>query len=373
VQPAWRLVKENGTDFTCEMDAARGDVGVLQYFNLLDKDWQAYIFAREREVFEAFDFDGWHGDTIGENGRMTNANGGPLGFSAHGEPIYTVKECYTAFLNAAKRAIAPKFLDFNPVGAQGIEQVNQSDVDVLYTEFWPWDSDTDGQPYDSYLSLHRAIVRAAAQSGGKSLVVAAYVNYRNAAAAFNTPAVRLLDSVVFASGGARIELGNGDGMLSDEYFPADRHKRMDESLQTAVTRLYDFAVAYENLLRDGQTPVTRTVEIEGVAVSADGAADAVWVFAKADAQQEIYHLINLCGTDTDWRDVAQTKAAPTPLNGLRVKLYTGFTVGKVLLASPDGPDLSAAEVPFTRGADARGVYIALTVPSLAYWNMIVLR
>lgn len=373
VQSAWRLVKANGEDFTCDMDATRGDVGVLQYFNLLNTDWQRYIFAQEQKVFSTFAFDGWHSDTIGENGRMKTADGEPLGYDANGKSIHLVKDCYTQFLNAAKQAIGDKYLVFNPVGAQGIENVNISDVDALYTEFWAWDADSDGMPYVSYYSLHKAILKAAAQSGGKSLIVAAYVNYRNPSDTFNAPAVRLLDSVVFASGGARIELGNGDGMLSDEYFPADRNKRMDNALQRDVERMYDFMVAYENLLRDGQTPVERQVEIAGYPVSTDGRANTIWCFTKADAAHEVYQFINLLSTDAGWRDTEQTKAAPTPLADAQVKLYTDFNAKAVCLASPDSEDLSIRELPLIRGEDAHGGYIAFTMPGLEYWNMIFLR
>ena len=118
-----------------------GPVGVLQYFNPLNPGWQEYIFSREQEVFSAFGFDGWHGDTIGEMGMMTAADGQPLGYDENGQPICLVKNTYTPFLNAAKEAIGDHFLVFNPVGAQGIENVNRSNVDVLYTEFWPWDQD----------------------------------------------------------------------------------------------------------------------------------------------------------------------------------------------------------------------------------------
>lgn len=51
-------------------------MGVLQYFNPLNAEWQKYIFAQENKTFEAFAFDGWHGDTIGENGPMRAADGG---------------------------------------------------------------------------------------------------------------------------------------------------------------------------------------------------------------------------------------------------------------------------------------------------------
>ena len=373
VQADWRLVRANGADFTCDMDAKLGPVGVLQYFNLLNPDWQSYIFAQEIRVFEAFDFDGWHGDTIGENGPMRTADGGPLGYDADGKPIYLVKDGYTAFLNAAKAAIGDKYLAFNPVGAQGIENVNVSAVDVLYTEFWPWDRNANGRLYDDYYTLHRAILGACEQSGGKSLIVAAYVNYRNPKAAFNPAAVRMLDCVVFASGGSRIELGNGGNMLSDEYFPADGKKRMDDGLRSAVGRLYDFLVAYENLLRDGQRPVSRTVRLENLPVSTDGRSDTVWCFAKADSSTEIYHFLNLTGTDDGWRDEEQTKKPPIAHENVKTRLYTDYPVREVWLASPDGESPLPLPLEFQTGRDANGAYAEFTQPALEYWNLIFLR
>lgn len=373
VQADWRLVRANGADFTCDMDAKLGPVGVLQYFNLLNPDWQNYIFAQENRVFEAFDFDGWHGDTIGENGPMRTADGGPLGYDADGKPIYLVKDGYTAFLNAAKAAIGDKYLAFNPVGAQGIENVNVSAVDVLYTEFWPWDRNENGRLYDDYYTLHRAILGACEQSGGKSLIVAAYVNYRNPKAAFNPAAVRMLDCMVFASGGSRIELGNGGNMLSDEYFPADGKKRMDDGLRSAVGRLYDFLVAYENLLRDGQRPVSRTVRLENLPVSTDGRSDTVWCFAKADSSTEIYHFLNLTGTDDGWRDEEQTKKPPIAHENVKTRLYTDYPIREVWLASPDGESPLPLPLEFQTGRDANGAYAEFTQPALEYWNLIFLR
>lgn len=373
VSPAWRLIKASGEDFTCQMDAALGPVGVLQYFNPLNPGWQAYLFAQERKVFEAFDFDGWHGDTIGENGPMQAADGGPLGWDENGQPIHLVKDCYIRFLNAAKEAVGSKYLAFNPVGAQGIQQVNVSHVDVLYTEFWPWDSDEDGLPYDSYFSIHKAILNACRQSGGKSLTVAAYINYRNPKPFFHPPAVRLMDCVVFASGGGRIELGNGNRMLSDEYFPADKNKALTEELAQSVLRLYDFLVAYENLLRDGQQPVQRKVMLENAPLSTDGQSDTVWCFAKADDKTEIYHFINLVGTDNLWRDVEQTKPEPLYQPELVTQIYTDFPVQALYLASPDGQELVPQPLAFQSGQDERGQYIRFTQPGLAYWNMIFLR
>lgn len=373
VSPAWRLKKKDGTDFTCDMNAELGPVGILQYFNPLDREWQAYIFAREREVLDRLGFDGWHGDTIGEMGPMTTADGGPLGYGPDGKAIDRVMDCYTPFLNSAKDAIAPGYLAFNPVGAQGIGNVNRSRVDVLYTEFWPWDRDDRGELYDDYYSIHRAILNAAEQSGGKSLIVAGYINYKNPADEFNEPAVRLMDSMVFASGGSRIELGNGDGMLSNEYFPDDRHKRMTPETQASMERMYDFVTAYENLLRDGQKRTQVTAEIAGHAVSETGESNTVWHFCMADAVYEIHHFINLTGTDNEWRDVEQRKAAPQEQSHLQVRVRTEREIHAAYLASPDREDPRPMSVAFIRDRDADGAYIQFEMDELEYWNMVFLR
>lgn len=373
VDSSWRLVREAGGDFTCNMDASMGDTGILQYFNPLNPDWQKYIFEKENEIFAQLPFDGWHGDTIGENGPMTRDDGSPLGYDGNGKPIHRVKDCYRMFLDAAKNAIGDKYLAFNPVGAQGIEQVYQSKVDILYAEFWPWDRNTEGEPYETYSSLQREIIRAWELGRHKSLVVAAYVNYRNPSPLFNAPAVRLLDSVVFSSGGARLELGNGGHMLSDEYFPSDHKKRMDPELQAAVQRMYDFITAYENILRDGHKPVCRKVLADEYEVSENGLADTIWCFSKADTGHEVIHFINLVGTDNEWRDTQQTKKAPALLHDLHIRLYTDFAVQSVSLASPDDPDISLRELDYATETNLEGRCILFDIPSLAYWDMILLR
>lgn len=140
-----------------------------------------------------------------------------------------------------------------------------------------------------------------------------------------------------------------------------------------MTGLYDFAVAYENLLRYGQRPVSRTVLIDGQAAGTQGQAGQVWCFARADDRYEIYHFINLTGTDAAWRDEAQTKNAPAVLQSLKTRLYTDFDAARAFLASPDGDDIAPRALPFTAGRDEKGRYIELTMPELQYWNMIFLR
>ncbi len=373
IDPAWRLVKENGEDFTCVMSESRGSTGILQFFNILNEDWQTYIFREEKEALDALGFDGWHGDTIGEYGRMQTPEGNDLGQDENGKSIRFVKDGYTIFLNKAKEALGSKYLDFNPVGAQGIEKVNVSHVDVLYAEFWPWEKSRWGQHYNTYNALQQEIFAAARESGGKSLVVAGYINYKAPGEYFSPAAVLLMDAVVFASGGARIELGNGDNMLSNEYFPGDSAKKMGEALQEKVRRMYEFITAYENLLRGGPMPVTRSIQLNGVRQSSTGAGDAVWAFAMAKEGYEVLHQINLTGTDNLWRDENQTKHEPTPQGAIPVRYYTESNVAAVFMASPDREDIAPQELAFETGSDEKGSYITFTVPPLIYWDMVFMR
>ncbi|MFH1879432.1 MAG: glycoside hydrolase family 66 protein, partial [Bacillota bacterium] len=373
VDPDWRLVKADGEDFTCEMSRTRGDVGVLQFFNILSPDWQRYIFKKEIEALDAMGFDGWHGDTIGEYGKMTTADGQALGADEDGKPVWFVKDGYTIFLNAAKAALEDRFLTFNPVGAQGIEKVSVSDVDVLYSEFWPWEKNRWGDAFDTYRALQVEIFDAAKLSGGKSLVLAAYVNYKASQPTFNEAAVRLLDALAFASGGARIALGNGDNMLSNEYFPGDVNKAMTGELRQKTVAMYDFVTAYQNLLRGGLTPADRTVVLGLVKHSTDGGSDTVWTFAMAGENIETLHFINLIGTDNLWRDEEQMKREPQPQQDIRVRYYTEFDIQLLFWASPDGETLAPQPLEFTVGRDDRGRCVAFTLPALAYWSMVFMR
>ena len=373
VDPAWRLIKSSGEDFACVMSESRGSTGILQFFNILNEGWQQYIFKAEKEAIAEMGFDGWHGDTIGENGRMQTPEGAPLGVDEDGKPIFYVKDGYTLFLNRAKEALGGKYLVFNPVGAQGIEKVNVSNVDVLYAEFWPWDKNRWGQHYDTYQAIQQDIFAAAKESGGKSLVVAGYVNYRAPGAYFNPAAVLLMDAVMFASGGARIEVGNGDNMLSNEYFPGDDKKAMGDELQQKVRRMYDFITAYENLLRGGVTPSDRNVFLTGAPHSTTGESGAVWTFSTADETYEVLHLINLCGTDNLWRDEQQTKKQPAKQSIVQVKYYTDKAIGSICIASPDEENIAPQALAFEAAADEKGRYVSFTIPSLTYWNMVFMR
>ncbi len=365
--------------FTFKMGASPSGNGNLFFMNPLNTDWQDYIFSQEKHALEVLDFDGWHGDTVGDWGKMVDAFGNPLGTGEDGESIYEVKDTYRQFLNAAKEALEGYYLSFNPVGAQGIEQVNTSNSDVLYTEFWPWDQDRDGVLYDTYQSLVTEVERTmeeskpySADGKGKSLVVKAYINYYKTTGTMNVPGVLLCDAAVYAAGGSRLELGNGNHMLHVEYYPDDDIPMGDE-LQEAMAKMADFTVAYENLLRDGQFTTENRVEIAEHQVSRDGQGDTIWAYTRADGKYEILHLINLLGTDNEWRDERGKKEAPAYTENLSVKYYTEKKMTQVHMVSFSFADGMSRELSFEQGEDSNGKYIRFTVPSLEYWDMIYMK
>lgn len=365
-------------EFKFHMGTSPSGNGNLFFLNPLNTDWQKYIFEEENKIFRALDFDGWHGDTVGDWGNMTAADGGPLGVNEEGQPVYRVTDTYTQFLNAAKEALGEKYLSFNPVGAQGIEKANTSKTDILYAEFWPWDKDREGMSYDTYYSLVREVERSFEDSKpqsfdgkGKSLTVKAYINYDKTVGEMNDPGVILAAASVYAAGGSRLEIGNGDHMLHTEYYPDD-NIQMSDNLKKYMKGMADFIVAYENLLRDGQTSSSNEVTMEDYKTSIDGKSNTVWTYSKTDGYYDILHLINLMGTDNQWRDERGKKNKPEELTDIKVKYYTDKKIENAWVASPDIDSGKSFQLSIMVSSDEKGRFISFTIPKLQYWDMIYL-
>jgi dextranase len=364
VSPSWGLYDTKGGKQWQYDLPGNWTTSAIYFFNPADPRWQDYILDREMEVFQAFQFDGWHADTVGDNGIKYDALNNPV----------DIKDTFKPFLNAAKARLGSKLLMMNAVGNKGHEQVNTSKVDAVYVEVWPWEGTPD------YRSLKGLVDQARMESGGKSLIMPAYMNYdygksksNEAPGLFNDPGVILTEATVLAAGGSRLELGDDTRMLCHEYFP-NRSLAMSAALKTAMRHYYDFAVAYENLLRDGQAATQKTVTIDGAAVSADGAPNAVWAFTKQDARYETVNLINLVGVaDVSWRDTNANRNKPAVLRSFKLKYYTDARMGQAYLASPDSEGGRSRSLPMEAGIDAKGAFVAVTVPSLEYWNLIYFK
>lgn len=335
----------------------------LFIFNPGDPGWQHFLIGQEANVFAAYPFDGWQVDQVGDPGTVYNFTGKPV----------DLWKTFRPFLNAAHASLN-KPLVFNNVGGYGLyDTAAHADTAAVYVECWPF----AGQA--TYNDLKTVIDQATSWSGGKAVVLAAYMDYERSKAAhgretetFNAPGVLLTDAAIFASGGAHIELGDGSQLLGSEYFP-NRNLRLSPALRSALRNYYDFLVGYENILRGGLENSAGTISLN-VPSSTNAAPNAVWTFAKHRSGHHVLHLINLTGENSNaWRDDQGNDPAPTAQTNVAVTYHCGpGKVKSVFWASPDARDIAPRPLSFTTGADAGGAFVRFTIPQLDYWDMVSL-
>ncbi|MBI5710140.1 MAG: hypothetical protein HZC42_07550 [Candidatus Eisenbacteria bacterium] len=331
----------------------------LLFMNLASPQWQDYLFARMRELFAVYPFDGWHIDTWGDRGA----------FAFDGSPVDYV-EGLRPFTDRAREATGRRVVA-NTVGSRGQEEMAASRADIVYSELW--------EDHATWASLLEAADAVHAADPARGLVFAAYLHRARAhgmapgdRAPFRTASVLLADAAMFAAGASHLELGDGGRMLSTEYFPDDLKLEVTPALARALRRSYDFLVAYENWLRDGVSPAPCGLTLPGRAAGAEGAPGTVWTFARRRGADEIVHLINLTAVPSDrWRDDAASCPEAPLLANVRARLADDGTVAWVGWASPDADDGGFHRLPVTRGRDAQGSYLEFVLPGLKHWDMVV--
>ncbi|MCA0447932.1 MAG: glycoside hydrolase family 66 protein [Bacteroidetes bacterium] len=323
--------------------------------NPANTNWQSYLISRNQDVYSVFDFDGFHIDQLGDRGTLYDENGSAVNLSTTFGP----------FIQAMKSASPDKKLVFNAVNQYGQIGIAQSPVDFLYTEVW--------SPNESYSSLATIIKNNdASGSGEKKSVLAAYMNYKLAdkAGMFNTPSVLLTDAVIFAFGGAHLELG--EHMLGKEYFP-NSNLQMTDELKKSLISYYDFMVGYQNLLRDGGSfnspPVVSPQSAVGY-TNWPPVAGRIAVIGKLVENRQVIHLINFSNTNSlDWRDTNGTRTVPVTRQNLALTITVAQAVKWVWIASPDLNYGSSVSLSYQQVGNS----LSITVPSLKYWDMIVIE
>jgi dextranase len=352
----WGLYQDqNATSIDHHSLPSNWETSRLLLMDPSNTDWQAYIFEQERKTFEALGFDGWHIDQLGDRGARYDINGNYI-------PMIS---SYMDFIENAKQDLDVRLL-FNAVDGFGQGSfANSEDLDFLYQEVW---SD------HTYAELKQLIDQGRAWSEyEKGMILAAYMNYgsRDRSGFFNTHSVLLTNATIFASGAAHLELGDS-GMLSSEYFPSNNLK-MTKELETKLQHYYNFLVAYQNILREDLGNTFYKVEMENVASSTLGASDKVWKFTKENDEYVAIHFINLLGNENDWRDDNRDKEAPTILTDVPVKVYYSESFSNLYFMSPDVNGGLPQAVEYDILSDEDGTYISFVLPSLEYWDMVVIE
>ena len=313
-------------------------------------NWQSFLNAAHNEVYNATNlhFDGYHTDQLGDFGTVYNYNG---------TQIYP-DQSFDDFLNSAKAAQPGKSLVMNAVNQFGQQQIGQSPVDFTYSELWTGN--------EEYYSLGNVIQQ---NNGYKNVntVLAAYVNKGKSGSPglFNPASVLMADAVIFAFGGAHIELG--EHMLGNEYFP-NSNLQMSATLEKDLLAYYDFSVAYENILRDGRT--FNSVTLSG------GTNVRYWPpvqgkVATVGAQwgsSQVFHVLNYSNAQTlNWRDDNQVQPAPATISNLALNFPYTTPITRMWVASPDFNQGQPQAITYTQ---SNGV-VNFSLPSLKYWSMVV--
>ena len=355
VDRRWYVYKDNthsNKDFHPLSSPFLSNLYVLDPSNTL---WQDYYKLENNTVYQHLDFDGFHMDQLGDRGMVYDYDGIQLNLSQSFEP----------FINAMKSGAQEKYNVMNAVNQYGQQGIASASTDFLYTEVW--------NPNNSYNDLSSIIRQNDVYGGGeKNTVLAAYVNYdlANQQGYFNTPSVLMTDAVIFAFGGAHLELG--EHMLVKEYFP-NNNLSMKEDLKKSLVAYYDFQVAYQNLLRDGGTfNVVPLQSLDGKLSLCNWPADLgeVGVVSKLLQDKQVISLINFSNaTTTEWRDNSGIQASPVQIENAQILLKSAEQVQNIWVASPDIAGGASRAINFAQ----EGESVSFTLPELKYWTMIVVE
>lgn len=334
--------------------------------NMHNTGWRDYLRARNDEVYAIFNFDGWQIDQLGV--RPTTV------YDYDGKEV-DVQAAFGSFIANEKAAQPDKRIVMNAVGQYGqYGQIAQAPVDFCYTEVWEH-SDTDG-----YGIFSRIITDNAGWSDGKQTVLAAYLNYDlglKGRGYFNTPGIIMATAAASAWGGTILQMG--EHMLCHEYFPDD-NLTMTGELKRAMIRYYDFAVAYENILRP-ETPATGvntdwfgidvTSTVDTLTFNQWGpVVDQIATVGRHVGDRDVIHLLSYRNaTHLDWCDTDGDQAPQTLLTDVPVSFAVTAEPARVWVATPDYRQGAAQEVEW----EYAGGMLTLTLPALQYWTMIVIE
>jgi dextranase len=322
-----------------------------------NKGWQNYIGSKTKEAFEVYAFDGFQVDQVGNRDKNLYTYDGTL---------IDLPKTYKSFLESMKLQMPDKNLVMNAVNQYGQENsISKSPVDFLYTEVWA--------PDEGYKDLARIIQNNDLWSNYlKKSVLCAYMNYNIAEnpGYFNMPGVLLTNAVIFSFGGAHLELG--EHMLGKEYFPNDNLKMRDD-LKKAMIVYYDFLTGYENLLRDGGSFNSAYVTCTngkmniGLWPPQNG---KVSVQGKKVGVRQIFHFINFANASSfEWRDANGTQAEPKQIISADLEINYSGIASKIWVASPDINYGIPQSLSFTQAGNT----LKFSLPSLKYWDMIVIE
>ena len=390
-----------------------GDNPTQVYYDPANPDWQKYIAGVMKSAMDRMGFDGWQGDTIGDN-RVTcydHRN------STDEADSHMMSDSYASFINAMKDLIGEKYyITINDVNGGNDDKLVKARQDVVYNELWTnGGSVIPGRMQVAYGDL-KARIDMVRNKTGKSLIVGAYmeepgIDYtvpggkatngagKDALAGkpLQADATLLVDAPVAAAGGYHMSiaaLANANAalnVLQSAYYPTQYLSVAKDTIR----KLYNyqqFITAYENLLRgEGVTNSTQSVSTKnasGEILSKDAlgvTGDQVWTFAKSGKGFSTVQMINMMGINAGWHNeegYADNKT-PDAQENLTVRLsLAGKTAqeaakiaNQVYVTSPDDwatSSMKKAQASLETDENGQPVLV-ISVPKLTLWNMLYIK
>lgn len=390
-----------------------GDNPTQVYYDPANPDWQKYIAGVMKSAMDRMGFDGWQGDTIGDN-RVTDYEHRN---STDEADSHMMSDSYASFINAMKDLIGEKYyITINDVNGGNDDKLAKARQDVVYNELWTnGGSVIPGRMQVAYGDL-KARIDMVRNKTGKSLIVGAYmeepgIDYtvpggkatngagKDALAGkpLQADATLLVDATVAAAGGYHMSiaaLANANAalnVLQSAYYPTQYLSVAKDTIR----KLYNyqqFITAYENLLRgEGVTNSTQSVSTKNAAgeiLSKDVlgvTGDQVWTFAKSGKGFSTVQMINMMGINAGWHNeegYADNKT-PDAQENLTVRLsLAGKTAqeaakiaDQVYVTSPDDwatSSMKKAQANLETDENGQPVLV-ISVPKLTLWNMLYIK
>lgn len=390
-----------------------GDNPTQVYYDPANPDWQKYIAGVMKSAMDRMGFDGWQGDTIGDN-RVTDYEHRN---STDEADSHMMSDSYASFINAMKDLIGEKYyITINDVNGGNDDKLVKARQDVVYNELWTnGGSVIPGRMQVAYGDLKTRIDMVRNKTG-KSLIVGAYmeepgIDYtvpggkatngagKDALAGkpLQADATLLVDATVAAAGGYHMSiaaLANANAalnVLQSAYYPTQYLSVAKDTIR----KLYNyqqFITAYENLLRgEGVTNSTQSVSTKnasGEILSKDAlgvTGDQVWTFAKSGKGFSTVQMINMMGINAGWHNeegYADNKT-PDAQENLTVRLsLAGKTAqeaakiaNQVYVTSPDDwatSSMKKAQASLETDENGQPVLV-ISVPKLTLWNMLYIK
>ena len=390
-----------------------GDNPTQVYYDPANPDWQKYIAGVMKSAMDRMGFDGWQGDTIGDN-RVTDYEHRN---STDEADSHMMSDSYASFINAMKDLIGEKYyITINDVNGGNDDKLAKARQDVVYNELWTnGGSVIPGRMQVAYGDL-KARIDMVRNKTGKSLIVGAYmeepgIDYtvpggkatngagKDALAGkpLQADATLLVDATVAAAGGYHMSiaaLANANAalnVLQSAYYPTQYLSVAKDTIR----KLYNyqqFITAYENLLRgEGVTNSTQVVSTKNAAgeiLSKDAlgvTGDQVWTFAKSGKGFSTVQMINMMGINAGWHNeegYADNKT-PDAQENLTVRLsLAGKTAqeaakiaDQVYVTSPDDwatSSMKKAQASLETDENGQPVLV-ISVPKLTLWNMLYIK